>query len=355
MVSSEKNTDSSVLIIGAGVAGATAALQLGRAGRKVYLIERQPAIGGHAAKMGCKATDRCLRCNACLANEIFRDVQKCGNVKIYTQTELEALENGKGKSRYTAHLKNHSNTVVEIDNVIIATGFTEYDPAENSLYGYGKSKNIITGIEAEKQLAQKQKIVRPSDGQKPGRIAFIQCVGSRTEEIYRRDEDTNYCSTVCCSYALRIAQLLKHQAVETQITVFYMDIQNFGKDFDRFYNQCKDKMTFVRSRPYEITDAGNDTIQIKYARPDENVCTQDFDLVILSVGIRPCCDSKQLADKLLAPIDSQGFFGIKGASALPDMQREGIYAAGASESPKDIAGSIAQAQAVCAAIMSEDK
>ena len=355
MVSSEKNTDRAVLVIGAGIAGAAVALQLGRSGCRVHLIEREPAIGGHAGQIGCKATDRCLRCNACLADEIFRNVQTCSNVKIYTQTELDSLENGKGRSRYIAHLKNHSNTTVEIDNVVITAGFTEYDPAENSLYGYGKSKNIITGIEAEKQLAQKQRIVRPSDGQKPERIAFIQCVGSRTEEIYRRCEDTNYCSTVCCSYALRIAQLLKYQVSKAQITIFYMDIQNFGKDFDRFYNDCKDKMTFVRSRPYEITDAGNDTIQIKYTCPDENVCTQDFDLVILSVGIRPCHNGKQLADKLLVPIDSQGFFGIKGASALPDMQREGIYAAGAIESPKDIAGSIAQAQAVCAAIMSEDK
>ena len=355
MVSSEKDTGRSVLVIGAGVAGAAVALQLAQAGYRVHLIERQSTIGGHAGQMGCKATDHCLRCNACVADEIFRDVRTCGNVEIYTQTELDTFEEGKGGSRYTARLKNHSNTVVEIDNVVIAAGFTEYDPAENSLYGYGKSKNIITGIEAERQLAQKQKITRPSDGQMPGRIAFIQCVGSRTEEIYRRPEDTDYCSVVCCSYALRIAQLLKHQAAEAQITIFYMDIQNFGKDFDRFYNECKDEMTFVRSRPYEITDAGDDTVQIKYTCPDENVCTQEFDLVILSVGIRPCSAGRELADKLLVPTDSQGFLGLKGASALSDTQREGIYTAGAIDSPKDIAGSIAQAQAVCTAIMSEGK
>lgn len=355
MVSSEKDMGRAVLVIGAGVAGSVVALHLAQAGRRVYLIERESAIGGHAGRMGCKATDRCLRCNACVADEIFRDVRTCADVEIHTRTELDSLQIGKGRSRYIAHLKNHAGTVVEIDNVVITAGFTEYDPTENSLYGYGKSKNIITGIEVEKQLAQKQRIVRPSDGQKPGRIAFVQCVGSRTEEIYRQGRDTDYCSTVCCSYALRIAQLLKHQAAAAQITIFYMDIQNFGKDFDRFYNQCKDKMTFVRSRPHEITNAGDDTVQIKYTCPDANVHKEDFDLVILSVGIRPCRNAEQLGDKLLVPIDSQGFFGIKGASALADMQREGIYAAGAAESPKDIAGSIAQAQAVCTAIMSEDK
>ncbi len=350
-----ERTDKSVLVIGAGVAGATAALQLAQAGYRVHLIESQKAIGGHAADMGCKATDRCLRCNACVADEIFRKVQTCENVKIYTETELDRLEDGKGKSRYIAHLKNQNIITIDIDNIVIAAGYTEYDPAENNLYGYGLAKNVITGIEAEKQLAQNQQITRPSDGQRPKRIAFVQCVGSRTEEIYRRIEDVNYCSTVCCSYALRIASLLKYQAEDSQITIFYMDIQNFGKNFDKFYNECKDKMTFVRSRPYEITESENDTVEVKYTCQNENVCRQSFDLVILSVGIRPCRDGKQLADKLLVPIDSQGFFGIKGAEALPDLQRAGIYAAGAIESPKDIAGSISQAKAVCAAIMSEDR
>ena len=349
-----KISDKSVLVIGAGIAGAAAALQLAQAGRRVYLIERQKAIGGHAANMGCKATDRCLRCNICVANEIFRKVQTCENVEIHTETELDKLEDGKGKSRYIAHLRGKNTAAIEIDNVVIATGYTEYDPAENSLYGYGSAKNIITGIEAEEQLAQNQQITRPSDGQRPRRIAFVQCVGSRTEEVYRRIEDVNYCSTVCCSYALRIAGQLKYQAEDSQITIFYMDIQNFGKDFDKFYSECKDKMTFVRSRPYEITEAEDDTVEVKYTCKDENVNGQSFDLVVLSVGIRPCHDGKQLADKLLVPIDSQGFFGIKGDQALPDMQRAGIYVAGAIESPKDVSASIAQAKAVCAAIMSED-
>jgi heterodisulfide reductase subunit A len=207
-------------------------------------------------------------------------------------------------------------------------------------------------------LAVDHKLNRPSDGRPARRIAFIQCVGSRTEEVFRRPEDTDYCSAVCCAYALRIARRLQHQAPETEVTVFYMDIQNFGKGFNEFYQACRQKMRFIRSRPYEIREGSAGAVRVKYAPDskaagDKAVCEEEFDLVVLSVGMRPAEGTARLAETLGVPLDERGFVGLKGATAFPDLQRPGIYVVGACESPKDIAGCLDQADAVSAAVLSE--
>ena len=252
-----------------------------------------------------------------------------------------------------------SQSQLDIDTVVVATGYEPYNPAQDASYGFGQSPNVITGKEAEKQLADSTQITRPSDGQTPKRIAFIQCVGSRSELNHRRPEDTDYCSTVCCSYALRMARLLKHNCPDAQLTIFYMDIQNFGKGFDEFYNKCKNSMTFIRSRPYEVKPADDGTVVITYAPQspqddtDSQLCREEFDLVVLAVGMRPNPDTTKLAELLLVPVDEYGFFGFKNASALPTLQKKAIYTAGACESPKDIQSCMAQAEAVSAAILND--
>jgi heterodisulfide reductase subunit A len=254
--------------------------------------------------------------------------------------------------------KKETQSQIDIDSVVIASGYEPYDPAINASYGYGQAANVITGIEAERQLATQNKLTRPSDGQLPKRVAFVQCVGSRSEQVHRRPDDTDYCSAVCCSYALRMAKLMKYQSEEADITIFYMDIQNFGKGFNEFYKNCKDKMTFVRSRPYEIKAGKHGEVRVKFTpqslpeAADSQVCEEEFDLVVLAVGIRPAQDAARLAEALEVPLDEHGFFGFKGASSLTGLQREGIYVAGACESPKDIAGCMREAEAVSAAVIS---
>jgi heterodisulfide reductase subunit A len=416
-----------ILIVGAGIAGASVAERLQQEGKHVYLIEKKQLIGGHVAEMGCKATDVCLKCNVCSATEILRTVSCSPGIDIYTNTELVKLRTGENGSRYTATLQHQpsfiacnkctgcqacikacpekciyipdnsispalpvidyslcrksndkecseceqacqfeaininekaSQTELDINQVVIATGYEPYNPLENASYGYrsGHSNitNVISGMEAEHQLAKQQKITRPSDGLVPESVAFIQCVGSRSEEVYRRPEDTNYCSSVCCAYALRMARRILFENKESKITVFYMDIQNFGRGFNDFFNQCKSSFEFIRSRPYEIKQGENNKVRVKYTPPSidkAQVVEQEFDLVILSIGMRPGFDTEKLAEKLLIPLDRYGFFGFKNAGPLPELQREGIFVAGACESPKDIESSIAQAEAVCSAIL----
>jgi len=350
-----------VLIIGGGIAGATVAERLGRAGAVVHLIDKQQSIGGHAAEIGCKAIDKCLRCNVCVADDLFRTVRTAPDIHIHTETELQAVQPLANRNGYKATIAPREGggegSEIDVDAIVIAIGHEPYDPAENSAYRYGAISNVITGVEAERQLAVTDRITRPSDGKAPKRIAFIQCVGSRTEEIHRRPEDTDYCSTVCCSYALRIGRLLRHRDEAADVTVFYMDIQKFGKGFDALYRECRKAMRFVRSRPYELAAGDDDSVVVTYAPETDSaaeeggVIREPFDLVVLSVGIRPPADARRLADVLGVPLDDDGFFGLKGARTFPDLQKRGVFVVGTAESPKDIAGSMAQAEAVSALVM----
>jgi len=375
-----KEKNNQVVVIGGGIAGCSVAEQLNHFNITVHIIEKDNDIGGHVRDLGCKATDVCMRCNVCVADEIFRSVRKLPNVFIHTNSELLDIRHGKHGNRYavdfiSSEVKKGENSkikgggsdagtnipltvsktgvkTIDADAIVVAIGFEPYHPLENSSYGYRNVSNVITGIEAEQQLASRHKIVRPSDSEIPKRVAFIQCVGSRTTEIFRCPEDTDYCSVVCCAYALRIARLMKYQTEESHITVFYMDIQNFGKGFNEFYKESRKRMRFLRARPYEIKSGSNGSVRIKYTtegavRADgDSVCEEEFDLAVLAVGMRPPLDGWKLADKLGVPLDEHGFFGLKGADGLPDMQREGMYAVGANESPKDITGCIAQARAI---------
>ncbi|MGD9109427.1 MAG: FAD-dependent oxidoreductase [Phycisphaerales bacterium] len=351
-----------VLVLGAGIAGCAAAQRLADAGCEVHLIERQSRIGGHAARMGCKATDVCLRCNVCVADEFFRKLNDTGNIQIHTDTELTSLEAGQENSRYRAvlnHKPDDAQSEVDIDSVIVATGHDPYDASVDASWGYGRGSNIIDGVEAEKQLAEHNELIRPSDGQMPKRLAFVQCVGSRSDRTHRRPEESNYCSAVCCSYALRIAQLAKYLKQDCDVTIFYMDIQNFGKGFNEFYKQCRDSMSFIRSRPYEVNQNENGTVTVSYAaesamaQSETQLCKKDFDMVVLSVGIRPRTDSASVSDVLSIATDEYGFFGLKSASAISDLQHKGVYAIGTCEGPKDIKDSITQAEAVSAMILGD--
>ncbi|MBU4212676.1 MAG: FAD-dependent oxidoreductase [Verrucomicrobia bacterium] len=412
-----------VLVLGGGIAGATAAERLGRAGLDVQWVEKEPVIGGHAVTMGCKAADVCLRCHVCVATDRLKAALRAPRVCLNTRSELVALAPGNNGSAYRATLRTAPNFLcrercigcgicvavcpehcisiknpalyggvpvldlplcrrtlgkscnlcakacpvkaidwkeqeqtqeLDVDAVIVATGHEPFNPGQMGTFGYGVIPNVISGLDAERQLADQHRITRLSDGSAPRRVAFIQCVGSRSEHAHRRPEDTNYCSTVCCSYALRIARRMQHDIPETAVTVFYMDIQNFGKDFQSFYAACQKTMTFVRARPVDITAGNESAVVIAYEEQEKGaVTTAEFDLVVLSIGIRPAPAARALADNLRLAVNEQGFLGIKGVAGLPQTHRENVFIAGTCGNPQDIAATIGQAEAVCAEILGQ--
>jgi len=412
-----------VLVLGGGIAGATVAERLGRAGLDVQWVEKEPVIGGYAATMGCKAADICLRCHVCVAVDRLKAALRAPRVRLNTRSELVTLAPGNNGAAYRATLQTAPNIIcrercigcgacvavcpehcisvknpalyggvpvidlprcrraqgkscnlctkacpakaidwkaqertqeLDVDAVVVATGHEPFHPEQKGTFGYGVIPNVISGLDAERQLADQQCITRLSDGSAPRRVAFIQCVGSRSEHARRRPEDTNYCSTVCCSYALRIARRMQYDVPETAVTVFYMDIQNFGKDFESFYAACRNTMTFVRARPVDITAGNEGTVIIAYEDQEKGAVTRaEFDLVVLSIGIRPAPAARELADCLRLAVDKQGFLGIKGTAGLPQTHRQNIFVAGTCAYPQDIAAVIGQAEAVCAEILKQ--
>ena len=237
---------------------------------------------------------------------------------------------------------------LDVDAILLAIGYEPYDALGQGTYGYGSIPNVITGLDAERQLQDSTTVVRPSDSRPPASVAFIQCVGSRTQETESHAFSGQYCSAVCCAYAMRISRLLADKTPDAKVTIFYMDLQNFGKDYQTLYNDCCDRVNLIRSRPSRLDPADNDAVSVTYEDPaGTRVASQTFDLVVLSIGMRPPADARRLADMLNIEVDQHGFFD------LSRCDRPGIFVAGTCTGPTDIAGSIDRASATSARIIAD--
>ena len=372
-----------VMVIGGGIAGLTAAWELAGLGAQVALVEKADFLGGHAIQYACKATDECRQCGACAVESMLKNVvnepaitvhlatevagiNRNGNFtvnlkKIETAKSLKACEAGytadptgcsavRGYSPnnakyYQADGSLNSETTgnadtLEVDAVVVASGFTPFDPRLKSTYRYAELDNVISGLDLESGKRANGTVLRPSDGKPPKKVAFIQCVGSRDERL-----GNLWCSQVCCPYALRTAQAMKHKDPEVDITVFYMDIQNTGNDFPVFYRQCKDEMKFVRNIPVDMYATADDRIRTRFmaAEGGSEAVEDEFDLVVLSVGIMPAADNTTLSETIGAPLNGDGFFACADALNRVTTGQAGIFVAGTASGPKTIAESIVHA------------
>lgn len=233
-----------------------------------------------------------------------------------------------------------SEKAIEADAVVLATGFAPFDAAQKPQYGYGRLPNVVTGIELEEQLRYWGEPLKPSDGLRPGRIAFIQCVGSRELRA-----GNSYCSQVCCMYASRLASAIKTNWPDTDITVFYMDLQTFGKGFTEFMRQWSDRIRFLREMPGSIErDASTGDLLIRVEEKEGNkVVEHAFDMVVLSVGLTPGPDTRKLAEMFGVEMDVHGFFKTNDPFNLATTKNSRVFLAGTCHGPMDIADSIAQA------------
>ena len=235
---------------------------------------------------------------------------------------------------------------VDVGAIILTPGFDVFDASVFSNYGYGTFPNVITSIEFERILSPsgpfQGHLVRPSDQKKPEKIAWIQCVGSRDIQVAQN----SYCSSVCCTYAIKEAVVAKeHSSIPVETTIFYMDIRTYGKDFDKYYERAKDEygVKFVRSRIGSIFQESNGDLLIRFAE-EQGVKEERFDLVVLSVGLRPPAIAKEFAEKLGLKLNPYGFCEVGGFSPVA-TSRPGVYAAGAFTGPRDIPETVIQASA----------
>ncbi len=326
-----------VLIVGGGIAGVSAAMGLARLGIHVSLIEKADELGGHVRQFTCKATHKCEKCGACIIEEKIRDTLSHPNIKVYTGVRLSNIHRTDCFSATLVH-KNGSKTALEADAVIIASGFNAFDP-ESKPYGYRQFDNVITNLELERMLRKERFLRRPSDNQGPDKIAFIQCVGSRDAKLNHL-----WCSKVCCGSALRMASVIKTKQPSVGIGFFYMDVQNFGKDFPAFLSNVQNEIQMIRAIPGDVYKTGDDRLIVNYFSPGAPEATEEtFDMVILSVGITPGQDNKGLADMLNVGLDDSGFFRDSAESNENEDDNPAIFFTGTTKGPMSIADSIADA------------
>jgi heterodisulfide reductase subunit A len=335
-------TNHRVLIIGAGIAGLSAASVLARFGVRVDLVERRNVVGGHAAQFACKATDRCVHCGACLVTEALSAAASDPRIAIHTASRVDAYRaaspNFEFKIIPAASAPPFDGPTAAADAVVLAAGFDVFDPQAKA-YGHGIFPNVITNLELEQRLRAEGRLHRPSDGAAPRRVAFIQCVGSRDAKLGHL-----WCSHFCCAAALRAARRIKALRPATEISVFYIDIQSFGRDFESFYRQCRQELRFVRAIPSEAFEAEDARVRLIFSESALHPSVEEvFDLVVLSTGMVPAAELGTIAGRLGLRLAPSGF--------AADDAANGVFTAGAVRGPMTIADSVADARASAARVL----
>ena len=231
---------------------------------------------------------------------------------------------------------------IKVGAIVLSPGYEVFDPKVRGDYGYGKFENVVTSLDFERLLCatgpHEGDVLRPSDQKHPHKIAWIQCVGSR--QVI--PGGNSYCSAVCCTYTQKQVILTKDHDAEAECTIFHNDIRSYSKDFELFYHRTEQLpgVRFIRSYVSigkEIPESKN--VTIRYATAEEGVKEEEFDLVVLSVGLNPPADYEDLADQFGIELNSHGF--CKAASSNPmATTRPGIFVSGAFQSPMDIPESV---------------
>ncbi len=257
------------------------------------------------------------------------------------------------KAQAIQYDQEDSEVKLKVGSIILAPGFESFDAKLKSEYGYGRFPNVVTSIEFERILSASGPygglVLRPSDGEIPKKIAFIQCVGSRDHQL-----GNDYCSAACCMYGMKEAVIAKeHTPSRLDAKIFFMDMRSYGKEFDAYYERAQGEwgIQFVRSRVAGVTeDPKTGNLFLHYVE-DETPKTEEFDMVILSTGMIPPKNVEKLAKNLGIKLNKYNFCETQAFSPM-ETSRHGIFVCGAFSAPKDIPESVAQASGAAAKAMS---
>lgn len=277
-----------ILVIGGGISGMTAALDAAEAGYKVFLVEKEPQLGGFANKLYKKIPARIY--NPIIADteieKVIQQVESHPNIKVYKSSKVEKTEGQPGLYDITIAGASGSETL-KIGAIIMATGWIPYDANKLDYLGYGKYKNVVTNVEFE-QIAKKGSIARPSDGNDAEKVAFIQCAGQR---------DPNhlpYCSSMCCATSLKQARYVR-QNENAMAMVFYKDIRTPGR-LESFYKEAQNDpgIMLTKADVKGVSDAGNGNLFVEMENTllGEKVRVE-ADLVVLATGMVPTTRAPQ--------------------------------------------------------------
>lgn len=421
----------SVMIVGGGVAGMQAALDLAESGYYVYLVEKSGAIGGSMAKL-----DKTFPTNDCSMCNVAPRLVECGrhlNIRLMTLSEVKGIAGNPGnftvtveeapryvdmekciacglctekcpakvESEYDAGIGKRkaiyvqyaqavplkyqidaencirfkkpgacgfcekvceANAIdftdrgrtheIQVGAIILAPGFTTYDPTPARVWGYGVYPNVVTSLQLERYLSAsgptEGQLVRPSDGKPVNKVAFLQCVGSRDENLC----NNGYCSSVCCMYAIKEAMIAKDHVPGLATSIFYMDMRTHGKDFDRYMERAKNEagVRFVRCKVNGVEpDGSSGDLRISYVNEQGRQIEEYYDLVVLSVGLQTTPETIRLADEAGIRLSADRFAATSDFMPVT-TSREGIYTCGTFSGPKDIPQSVVEGSAAAASV-----
>jgi heterodisulfide reductase subunit A len=247
----------------------------------------------------------------------------CKNEAIYLHQEAQTAE-------------------IKVGAIVLSPGYEAFDPKLRGEYGYGKMENVVTSLDFERLLCatgpHEGEVLRPSDKKHPHKIAWIQCVGSRQVT----PGGNSYCSAVCCTYTQKQVILTKDHDAEAECTIFHNDIRSYGKDFEPFYHRTEQLpgIRFIRSYVSigkEIPESKN--VTIRYATAEDGVKEEEFDMVVLSVGLNPPAEVEKLATMYGIELNSHGFCKTNPVNPI-ETSRPGIFVSGAFQGPMDIPESV---------------
>ncbi|MFO7942851.1 MAG: FAD-dependent oxidoreductase [Anaerolineales bacterium] len=428
MVDDRQNPQGAVLVVGGGIGGMRAALDLAEAGLQVYLIEREPGLGGRVAQLGfmfpthdcvlCRGTsDHGYGCTRPSISPALMDHNRHPNIEIMTRTEMVGASGQAGDFRVTL---DHQPRYVDVDRctncglcaiscperlpsefqeslvtrmaihksaprslpntyyidkgeycescrkceevcptqainldegnwqetigvsaIILALGYKLTDPRELAEFGYGRYLNVVHSMQYERYVSRSGPteglVLRPSDNKPPKRIAWLQCIGSR-------DQDHPYCSSICCMYATKEAVLAKQRLGDVHCQVFMMDERAFNKEYNAYFYRSYEEygVQYTRCRVSEINEnPETKNLVLTYPDPDQEgeITQEEFDMVVLSVGVRPPAGADVVSEQLGFDLNQYGFCQTDKFNPLETSQ-PGIYVCGAFSTPKEIAETI---------------
>jgi len=418
------------LVIGGGIAGIQAALDIADAGYEVDVVEKEPSIGGRMAQLD--KTFPTLDCSACILTPKMVDVSQHEKINLITYSEIEKVEGYVGN--FTVTIRNKARSVdmekctgcgdctakcpskVEsefdvglvkrkaiytpfpqavpnkpaIDRancrwfksgkckvcqkvcpadaidyeqedrlvtarygaIVVASGFDTHKLDKYGEYAYGKHPDVITSLEFERLLNASGptggKILRPSNGQTPKNVAFIQCVGSRDKA-----KGNPYCAKVCCMYTAKHAILLSEKIPGAKAFVFYIDVRTPGKDYEEFYNRAYEEYgaTYIKGSVSKVFPDGEQLIVRSVDALSGALIELVVDMVVLATSVDARSDAKELAQKLSITTNAHNFFNEAHPKLRPvETHTAGIFLAGACQGPKDIPETVAQASAAAAKV-----
>ncbi|MBA7705563.1 Ion-translocating oxidoreductase complex subunit B [subsurface metagenome] len=421
-------------MVGGGIAGIQAALKIADSGNRVYLVEREPSIGGHMAQLD--KTFPTLDCSACILTPRMTQVASHPHIELMTYSQVEEVTGYVGnfrvrvrkRARYVDETKctacnicvekcpvkvdsefdvalakrkaiyipfpqavpnvpvidrenctyfikgkcracekfceigainfEQADEVVEIEvgNIIVATGYEDFEPTPVEQYGYKRLDNVITAREFERivnSTGPTEGNIVLKDGSRPQSIAIIHCVGSRDRNYHE------YCSRVCCMSSIKFAHLARERLPEAEVYEFYIDIRSFGKAYEEFYKHVSEEgVNFIRGKVAQVTDrAISDEEKGKLVVIGEdtllgNTVRVPVDMVILITALEPRRDAEAVSRLFNISRSADGFFLEKHPKLDPvATTTDGIFIAGCAQGPKDIPDTVAQASAAAAEVL----